>query len=69
MKKLKIFLSRYLDIKKNDSYVDMKKIKKILFYKTEWKIGEYITSSFVIREIKKNIQLFKSMYLLENQLE
>ena len=40
MKKLKIFLSRYLDIKKNDSYVDMKKIKKILFYKTEWKIGE-----------------------------
>lgn len=53
MKKLKFFLSRYLDIKKNDSYVDMKKIKKILFYKTEWKIGEYITSSFVIREIKK----------------
>ena len=53
MKKLKFLLSRYLDRKKNDSFVDMKKIKKILFYKIEWKIGEYITSSFVIREIKR----------------
>lgn len=60
MKKLKFLLSKYLDIKKIDNYVDMKKVKKILFYKTEWKIGEYITSSFVIREIKKkypNIQI------------
>ena len=30
MKKLKFLLSRYLDRKKNDSFVDMKKIKKIL---------------------------------------
>ena len=29
MKKLKFLLSRYLDRKKNDSFVDMKKIKKI----------------------------------------
>lgn len=47
-------------MKKSDIDVDMKKVKKILFYKIEWKIGEYITSSFVIREIKKkypNIQI------------
>ena len=60
MKKFKFFLSKCLDIKKSDVNVDMKKVKKILFYKIEWKIGEYITSSFVIREIKKkypNIQI------------
>lgn len=60
MKKFKFFLSKCLDMKKSDIDVDMKKVKKILFYKIEWKIGEYITSSFVIREIKKkypNIQI------------
>lgn len=60
MKKLKFFFSKFLDTKKTHIDVDMKKIKKILFYKIEWKIGEYITSSFVIREIKKkypNIQI------------
>lgn len=60
MKKFKFFLSKCLDMKKSDIDVDMKKVKKILFYKIEWKIGEYITSSFVIREIKKkhpNIQM------------
>lgn len=60
MKKFKFFLSKCLDMKKSDIDVDMEKVKKILFYKIEWKIGEYITSSFVIREIKKkypNIQM------------
>lgn len=60
MKKFKFFLSKCLDMKKIDKTVDMKRIKKILFYKIEWKIGEYITSSFAIREIKKkypNIQI------------
>ena len=42
-----------LDKKKKDIKKDFKEIKKILFFRYDGKIGDYMVSSFVYREIKK----------------
>ena len=42
-----------LDKKKKSVFLDFNNIKKILFIRYDGKIGDYIVSSFVYREIKK----------------
>lgn len=44
---------KILDRKKNNEKIDFKEIKKILFLRYDGKIGDYMVSSFVYREIKK----------------
>ena len=46
-------LSKIFDKKKKDVEMDLSKIKRILFLRTDGKIGDYIISSFIFREIKK----------------
>ena len=45
-------LSRIFDKKKKDINLLSSKINKILFLRTDGKIGDYIISSFIFREIK-----------------
>ena len=44
-------LSKIFDKKKKDVEMDLSKIKRILFLRTDGKIGDYIISSFIFREI------------------
>ena len=52
-KRIKYWLSKLLDINKKTENLKSENIKRILFFKIEWKIGEYITASFIFREIKR----------------
>lgn len=49
------FLSKLLDKEKKKIDLNSFYIKKLLFLRIDGKIGDYIVSSFVFREIKKSI--------------
>lgn len=52
-KRIKYLVSKLLDVNKKTENLKPENIKRILFFKIEWKIGEYITASFIFREIKR----------------
>lgn len=62
-------LSKIFDKKKKDVEMDLSKIKRILFLRTDGKIGDYIISSFIFREIKKYYSNIKIDVVSDKSLE
>ena len=62
-------LSKICDKKKKDVEMDISKIKRILFLRTDGKIGDYIISSFIFREIKKYYPNIKIDVVSDKSLE
>lgn len=62
-------LSRIFDKRKKDVDLDPSKINRILFLRTDGKIGDYIISSFIFREIKKYYSNIKIDIVSDKSLE
>ena len=62
-------LSRIFDKRKKDVDLDPSKINRILFLRTDGKIGDYIISSFIFREIKKYYPNIKIDVVSDKSLE
>ena len=62
-------LSRIFDKRKKDADLDPSKINRILFLRTDGKIGDYIISSFIFREIKKYYPNIKIDVVSDKSLE
>ena len=62
-------LSRIFDRNKKDINLVPSKIKRILFLRTDGKIGDYIISSFIFREIKKNYPNIQIDVVADKSLE
>ena len=62
-------LSRIFDKNKKDINLVPSKIKRILFLRTDGKIGDYIISSFIFREIKKNYPNIQIDVVADKSLE
>lgn len=52
-RRLKQKFSKLLDINKKMDDMNLENVKRILFFKVELKIGEYVVGSFIFREIKR----------------
>lgn len=63
------FLSKMFDKKKEKVNLTPDKIKKILFMRIDGKIGDYIISSFMFREIKKKYPHIQLDVISDNSLE
>lgn len=48
------FINKLLDEKRKKININYKNIKRILFMRIDGKIGDYIISSFIFKELKKN---------------
>ena len=62
-------LGRIFDKRKKDADLDPSKINRILFLRTDGKIGDYIISSFIFREIKKYYPNIKIDVVSDKSLE
>ena len=62
-------LSKIFDKRKKDVDLDPSKINRILFLRTDGKIGDYIISSFIFREIKKYYPNIKIDVVSDKSLE
>ena len=62
-------LSCMFDKKKKNINLMPEKIKRILFLRTDGKIGDYIISSFIFREIKKQYPNIKIDVIADKSLE
>ena len=62
-------LSRIFDKNKKDINLVPSKIKRILFLRTDGKIGDYIISSFIFREIEKNYPNIQIDVVADKSLE
>lgn len=63
------FLSKMFDRKKEKVNLFPDKIKKMLFMRIDGKIGDYIISSFIFREIKKKYPHIQLDVISDNSLE
>ena len=63
------FLSKMFDKKKEKVNLTPDKIKKMLFMRIDGKIGDYIISSFMFREIKKKYPHIQLDVISDNSLE
>ena len=63
------FLSKMFDRKKEKVNLTPDKIKKMLFMRIDGKIGDYIISSFMFREIKKKYPHIQLDVISDNSLE
>ena len=62
-------LSKIFDKRKKDINLDPCEIKRILFLRTDGKIGDYIVSSFIFREVKKYNPNIKIDVVADKSLE
>ena len=62
-------LSHIFDKKKKNINLMPSEIKRILFLRTDGKIGDYIISSFIFREIRKNYPNIKIDVVADKSLE
>ena len=62
-------LSRIFDKKKKDINLSSSEINRVLFLRTDGKIGDYIISSFIFREIKKNYPNIKIDVIADKSLK
>ena len=62
-------LSRIFDKKKKDINLLSSEINRVLFLRTDGKIGDYIISSFIFREIKKNYPNIKIDVIADKSLK
>ena len=62
-------LSKIFDKRKKNVDLDPLKINRILFLRTDGKIGDFIISSFIFREIKKHYPNIKIDIVSDKSLE